>query len=125
MALDGSGKPGAASKADDKCVFCSAERFHKLASNRQGSLATHYLSLLQPSDRQEALRIISMHGGETMSTDYRVRLRRVLHRHNPSRPKRKPRGKYTKDKSLKQKKLSEHNPWGVEDVKATQQEMDF
>ena len=92
---------------------------------RKDDMETHYLSLLQPNDRQEALRSIAIHGGEAMSVDYRARLRRVLHRRNPSRPKRKPRGKYSKDKGSKQKKMSEYRPRGVEDLKATQQEMDF
>ena len=125
LALDASGTPGAASESDDRCVFCSSERFEKLTRKRGGCLVTHYLSLLRPKDRQEALRIISMHGGEAMSADYSARLKRLLRRHDPSRPKRKPRGKYATNKCRKQKKSSEQNPWGVEAVRATQQEIDF
>ena len=125
LALDASGTPGAASESDDRCVFCSSERFEKLTRKRGGCLVTHYLSLLRPKDRQEALRIISTHGGEAMSADYSARLKRLLRRHDPSRPKRKPRGKYATNKCRKQKKSSEQNPWGVEAVRATQQEIDF
>ena len=94
LALDGSGRPGAATTSDAGCVFCSAARFEQLKNTRRGGLATSYLLRLPQAFREEALQRIKLHGGKQLQKDFELRVDRREQRTRDSRPRRGVRGQY-------------------------------
>lgn len=105
LALDGSGRPGAATTSDAGCVFCSAARFEQLKNTRRGGLATSYLLRLPQAHREEALQCIKLHGGKQLQKDFELRVDRREQRTRDSRPRRGARGQY------KRKRLGD--AWGL------------
>ena len=111
LALDGSGHPGAATPQDPRCVFCSEERFEQLTWVREGALVTHYLLMLQPQERREALRMIEIHGGPDTRIKFAERVARQERRVDPARAKRKPRGAYSKRQRAA--RVASGHAWGI------------
>ena len=118
LSLDGSGRPGAATVSDPRCVFCSGARFEQLTWHRGGAVITHCLLKLAPEDRREALRIMELHGGAEMRTKYAERVARQERRQDPARAKRKARGSYKLRRPAAARAAVAMGAWGVEEPRS-------